>query len=247
MEEMKTKRCPKCGEIKNMSDFNKSRRTKDGFQCWCRVCDSESNNKYYKNNKEKILTKQKEYQKSLTENGVSFYDRQKKYRQSKNFKELKRLQSTRRNKRIKEKKDFENVKKLMSLPDYEILLIIKKKRNNGKINRGSVHIDIKIQKSRFCYYCNSMETFSNIKIKSTTLTRHLAGTLCDKCRDAKYIIDVKKTHERKLLQSKNIDEQYVKKKIREQCGIPSKEIPQGLIDLKRSELRLFRAIKGARS
>ena len=30
--------CPKCGETKHISDFNKDKRTRDGLKCWCKTC-----------------------------------------------------------------------------------------------------------------------------------------------------------------------------------------------------------------
>jgi len=35
------KRCPKCGVVKEATpqNFYRDRSTKDGLQCWCRVCD----------------------------------------------------------------------------------------------------------------------------------------------------------------------------------------------------------------
>lgn len=33
-----TKRCPKCGETKERTEFYKNRTTKDGLQGWCKPC-----------------------------------------------------------------------------------------------------------------------------------------------------------------------------------------------------------------
>lgn len=75
---METKKCNKCGEIKNKADFFKSSRNKDGCRSHCKICENKSNlarqskykrteyyqsgnykeikRKYYKQNKEKILS-----------------------------------------------------------------------------------------------------------------------------------------------------------------------------------------------
>jgi len=40
------KRCPKCGETKNKSEFNKNKRNKSGLQDWCRKCAKEGSKRY---------------------------------------------------------------------------------------------------------------------------------------------------------------------------------------------------------
>jgi len=40
------KRCPVCGEIKELSQFNKSKRAKDGRQYNCRQCDNKDSTKH---------------------------------------------------------------------------------------------------------------------------------------------------------------------------------------------------------
>ena len=50
---MDTKKCPKCGEIKNLSEFGIDRGRKDGHASKCK----EYKNKYYLENREKFLEK----------------------------------------------------------------------------------------------------------------------------------------------------------------------------------------------
>ena len=57
MEEMKTKRCGKCGETKDVSEFHNNKKNRDGRHVWCRYCVK----KYYIDNKEKILEYKKQY------------------------------------------------------------------------------------------------------------------------------------------------------------------------------------------
>ncbi len=33
-----TKRCPRCGETKQCSEFNRSSSSRSGLQCWCKLC-----------------------------------------------------------------------------------------------------------------------------------------------------------------------------------------------------------------
>jgi len=40
------KRCPVCGELKELSQFNKSKKAKDGCQYNCRQCDNKDSTKY---------------------------------------------------------------------------------------------------------------------------------------------------------------------------------------------------------
>ena len=40
---METKKCSKCGRVLPISEFNKSRRHKDGLQYYCRECQRERN------------------------------------------------------------------------------------------------------------------------------------------------------------------------------------------------------------
>lgn len=43
---MKTKRCPHCGLVKPLSDFQRCRWMADGRQTWCRDCKNEKNRSY---------------------------------------------------------------------------------------------------------------------------------------------------------------------------------------------------------
>jgi hypothetical protein len=67
---MNTKKCPKCDLIKDISDFNKNKNTKDGLQTYCTVCrkllyqkNKEQYKKqyslYYIENRKKILERVK--------------------------------------------------------------------------------------------------------------------------------------------------------------------------------------------
>lgn len=50
--EMKEKKCSKCGQIKDISEFYKNNARKDGFTSWCKTCSREQSQEYYANNKE---------------------------------------------------------------------------------------------------------------------------------------------------------------------------------------------------
>lgn len=42
-----TKRCPKCGETKPITEFSKNSKTKDGLQPWCKHCKKTANAAIY--------------------------------------------------------------------------------------------------------------------------------------------------------------------------------------------------------
>lgn len=44
---MKSKKCTKCGKVLPLSEFNKNKRTSDGYQCQCRECVAKYNKSYY--------------------------------------------------------------------------------------------------------------------------------------------------------------------------------------------------------
>ncbi len=57
------KKCSKCEQIKNISDFNKDASKKCGIRSNCKQCEAE----YYKNNRNKYLENCKEYRKNNKE------------------------------------------------------------------------------------------------------------------------------------------------------------------------------------
>lgn len=88
------KQCGKCGEIKNIEEFNKDKGKKDGLRTQCKLCDKNSNKKYYTENKNELCEKakinydnnkekKKEYQKEYKANNKEkVKETNKKYRES---------------------------------------------------------------------------------------------------------------------------------------------------------------------
>jgi len=68
-----TKICTKCREYKPLSEFNKNRSRRDGYQYTCKLCDSLDKLNYYRNNKEAISNRRK----------LSYYEKQKMMRNKK--------------------------------------------------------------------------------------------------------------------------------------------------------------------
>ncbi len=59
-----TKTCSKCKIEQPFSNFSKNRCMKDGLCNWCKECTKEGQKEYYSRNKEKILSKHREYNKN---------------------------------------------------------------------------------------------------------------------------------------------------------------------------------------
>ena len=58
---METKKCNKCGKIKNVCNFTKDKNRPDGLFVYCKECKKIAAKKEYEKNKERILTYQKQY------------------------------------------------------------------------------------------------------------------------------------------------------------------------------------------
>jgi len=57
------KKCPSCKRELNTTEFYKSKREKDGFNYYCKVCQSKMRKEYYINNKVKELKQHQKYNK----------------------------------------------------------------------------------------------------------------------------------------------------------------------------------------
>lgn len=62
---MNTKRCPKCGQTKNLPEFNKCKTNKDGLQKRCRECQNAYSKAHYGNNSEYYKEKRTRYKRQL--------------------------------------------------------------------------------------------------------------------------------------------------------------------------------------
>lgn len=59
---MQLKRCSKCGEKKDINEFYKRKKSKDGLMSCCKSCSLNNTKKYYLRNKTEVLKKRKIYQ-----------------------------------------------------------------------------------------------------------------------------------------------------------------------------------------
>lgn len=53
MEEIKTKVCRKCGQELPISEFTRKASSKDGLQCYCKMCNSKVTTEYARKRKER--------------------------------------------------------------------------------------------------------------------------------------------------------------------------------------------------
>ncbi len=66
------KKCSKCGEVKPLSEFNKSKSRKDRHADWCKECLNIYSKAYRKANPEKILAYNKAYRKANPEKILAY-------------------------------------------------------------------------------------------------------------------------------------------------------------------------------
>ena len=78
------KKCSKCGETKELVEFSRDKRSKDGRRSKCKMCEKqyyqanrEKKKKYYQENHEKILERRKQH---YQENREKIIEQQKQYR-----------------------------------------------------------------------------------------------------------------------------------------------------------------------
>ena len=71
-------KCSKCKEVKDSSEFHKSKRRSTGFESRCKACTAEYHKGYYKQNSEKIKQQSKDY---FNANIESVHKRHSKYYQ----------------------------------------------------------------------------------------------------------------------------------------------------------------------
>lgn len=79
-----TKQCTKCKEIKEISLYHKSARSKNGFSCICKECTKELSKIYRDKNKDKINKDKKTYR----ENNIEKVRKQKRESYKKNFEKI---------------------------------------------------------------------------------------------------------------------------------------------------------------
>jgi len=91
-----TKKCSRCGEIKNLSDFSKDNARKDKHNIYCKICVHKISKLWYENNTEKCKGKSREWTKNNLEKVKEWHknnsDKVEKYRKKyyeNNFEKIK--------------------------------------------------------------------------------------------------------------------------------------------------------------
>ena len=176
MNIMETKKCTKCGLVKEICEFRKDKTKKDGLYSSCKLCKliwrrenkeitNFTNRRYKNNNKEKIIKYNSEYQKKNREK----INKRIKYRHKNDilFK-LSRNVRTRMGMFIKTKnytKGKNNTKDILGCTPQELKDFLEKKFKDGMSwsNRDEWHIDHIIPLSsaktqeevlKLCHYTN---------------------------------------------------------------------------------------------
>lgn len=153
---METKKCSKCGIIKDVSFFSKNNKTKDKLHCSCKECDKE---KYHKNREYNIL-RMREYKKNNPEKIKDYFLRNKdsyqEYRDSKKEEIKSYMKDYYKNNLEKRKKYLEKNKEILSL-----------KRNNSEKKRRDSDSLYKLKiymRNRIWFYLKK----TDIRKKNTT-------------------------------------------------------------------------------
>lgn len=68
---MQDKRCPRCGEIKDISEFCKNKSNKDGLSYYCRACGKSVHAKWVKENPEKAEALKSKWYKENHEKAIA--------------------------------------------------------------------------------------------------------------------------------------------------------------------------------
>lgn len=70
-----TKWCNKCKEGKGLCEFWKDKSKRDGLDCWCKPCTRESNNKYNKENAERLKEYGRGWREKNSEHLKEYWDK----------------------------------------------------------------------------------------------------------------------------------------------------------------------------
>lgn len=153
------KRCTKCGEGKTLKEFSNQRSSSDGLKPWCRSCSREYNQKYYTENRLKLIADVKAYAAQHAEKKklqVSAYQKKHRVRLSARKTELRKLRwpeflaECREYDRRRSKEPGHRLKKNLRTRIYLALVGINKSGTTEKLLGCSIdHLRIHLE-SQFC-------------------------------------------------------------------------------------------------
>ena len=132
--------CKKCNIEKSFDDYHNLKSSKDGKQPKCKICVSEIQKTYVKNNREKILERKKEYRESEHGKLIRQEYRQEYYLKNKEL-ENKRSNEWNKNNKDKMKKYKNEYSKLYAKNNPHIIgwrrILHNSLRNLGQIKEGN--------------------------------------------------------------------------------------------------------------
>lgn len=71
-----TKRCARCGETKNLTEFSKSKKNKDGWQSYCRDCAVINNRRWRSENRDRLNARCRERKRNeIVKKGAAYQAR----------------------------------------------------------------------------------------------------------------------------------------------------------------------------
>jgi len=152
--DIKTKKCSKCGEIKELGEFYKRKSSKDGYGCECKSCRNIINKIWTKNNLEKVRGYGKKYYKNNLEKvkESSFLLYKNNPEKAKEYNRLWSKKNPERRKEIRKKWRKNNLEKVREssriyTKKYNILNPEKAKESrrisNKKCRKNNLHYKIK--------------------------------------------------------------------------------------------------------
>lgn len=147
------KRCPQCGEEKDLSEFYIDNNRKDGHTAYCKQCIAMNSHEYYLHNKEKCKER---YDKWVSENKEYVRERSKQYRRNKpeiEFNKQKRYRETHKEKLYLKGKKYRETHK-----DYFNNKCRERKLSQQNVSDGTITLEaeqilFKSQNGK-CDYCD---------------------------------------------------------------------------------------------
>ena len=67
--------CLACNQKKELDKFNNNKNSKDGKQCYCKICQGQKKREYYAKNREELLKKRNEWRKNNKDKDSASYKR----------------------------------------------------------------------------------------------------------------------------------------------------------------------------
>lgn len=144
------KKCTSCKEIKDYSEFNPDKRSKDKYRCYCIACSKLKNSESYFRNKNKINAKSKKYREENFEKIKEYFSNPdvKKHRRDsqKNYRE-KNKQKLLNQKKSYYQKNKKEIKERNSLRKNKIAEYSRNRKNNDPLFKLITNIRISIYNS----------------------------------------------------------------------------------------------------